>query len=120
MEKKKRVLISQPTRGLTADKIQENKRRAKANLEQFGYEVVTTFDTDEDLPKLADLPKEGVVNKRLFWLALAMARLSTCDTIYLTKGWTSSTACKLEHLAAFLYGLEILFEDPNEKAAPLN
>ena len=120
MDKKKRVMISQPTHGFTADKIQEVKRRAKANLEQFGYEVVTTFDTDEDLAKLADMPKEGVVNKRLFWLALSMARLSTCDAIYLTKGWTQSMACKLEHMAAFLYGLDILFEDPNEKAAPLN
>lgn len=107
MEKKKRVLISQPTRGLTADKIQENKRRAKANLEQFGYEVVTTFDTDEDLPKLADLPKEGVVNKRLFWLALAMARLSTCDTIYLTKGWAAAYGAPLLPVSAELL---LLFE----------
>ena len=121
MDKKKRVMISQPTYGMTIDKIQEVKRRAKSHLEQFGYEVVTTFDTDEALAKLAELPKDGVVvNKQIFWQALSMARLSTCDAVYFTKGWTGSVACKLEHLAAFLYGLELIFEDPNEKETSLN
>ena len=110
----KRVMISQPMHGLTNTQIKEVRDRARANLEQFNYEVVSTFFTDEYIVNL-NLPKEGVVNERLLWLGMSMARMSTVDAVYFTKGWENAVVCKLEHMAAFMYGLELLFEDPNSK-----
>ena len=110
----KRVMISQPMSGLTDEEIIEVRDRARRHLEQFNYEVVSTFFTDEYVANL-NLPKEGLVNERLLWLGMSMARMSTVDAVYFTKGWEDAIGCKLEHMAAFMYGLEMLFEDPQSQ-----
>ena len=110
----KRVMISQPMAGLTDEQIIEVRDRARRHLEQFNYEVISTFFIDEYVANL-NLPKEGVVNQPLLWLGMSLARMSCVDAVYFTKGWQDARGCKLEHLAAFMYGLDMLFEDPEEK-----
>lgn len=108
----KRVMISQPMNGLTDEEIIEVRDRATKHLQQFNYEVVSTFFTDEFIAN-TNLPMEGVVNQNLLWLGMSIARMSTVDAVYFVKGWEDARGCKLEHLAAFMYGLELLFEDPS-------
>ena len=110
----KRVMISQPMAGLSDEEIIEVRDRARRHLEQFNYEVVSTFFTDEYVTNL-NLPKEGLVNENLLWLGMSLARMSTVDGVYFTKGWENARGCKLEHLTAFMYGLEMLFEDPQSQ-----
>lgn len=106
--KKMRVMISQPMRGLTADDIAETKAQAVKKIEDKGYTVVNTL-FDEDYFSEEDL--ECVQHKSLFFLAQALEVMSMCDAVYFCKGWEDTRGCQIEHMAAENYGLEIIHEE---------
>lgn len=106
--KKMRVMISQPMRGLTADDIAETKAQAVKKIEDMGYTVVNSL-FDEDYVSEEDL--ECVQHKSLFFLAQALEAMSMCDAVYFCKGWQDTRGCQIEHKAAEAYGLAILYEE---------
>ena len=106
--KKLRVMISQPMRGLTADDITETKAQAVKKIEDMGYTVVNSL-FDEDYFSEEDL--ECVQHKSLFFLAQALEVMSMCDAVYFCKGWEDTRGCNIEHMAAESYGLAIIHEE---------
>lgn len=103
----KKAMISQPMGNKTEKEIIETKNKALAFLKENGYEVVNTLFTDEWYNNKED---ENIVNRPLYFLAQSLIKMSQCDVAYFCKGWEEKRGCKIEHLAAKEYGLEIIYE----------
>ena len=107
---KKKAMISQPMAGKTEQEIIETRERAIKFLEAQGYEVINTLFTDEWYSKEA-MEERGVVQIPLCFLAKSLENMSLCNTAYFCKGWWNARGCKIEHDAAYAYGLEVLHEE---------
>lgn len=105
-----KAMISQPMGGKTDEEIMETREKAKAKLEELGYEFINTFFTDEWYSKEA-MAERGVVQVPLFYLAKSLESMSLCHAVYFCKGWKNARGCRIEHDAAVAYGLEVLYED---------
>lgn len=69
-------------------------------LKEQGYEVVNPCRTNNTLP---ELDHDG-------YMAVSMAMLSLCDTIYMLKGWEDSDGAKEELQYAIEHGYTIIVE----------
>lgn len=116
---KKKAMISQPMGGLTEEQVVETRDRAIKVLEATGYEVVNTLFTDEWYSK-ENMEKRGVVQIPLCFLAKSLENMSLCHAVYFCKGWEEARGCKIEHIAAASYGLEILYEDQLQIQPPFS
>lgn len=105
-----KAMISQPMAGKTDGEIAETRERAKAKLEEMGYEFVNTLFTDEWYSDEA-MNERGVVQVPLCYLAKSLENMSLCHAVYFAKGWETARGCRIEHDAAVAYGLEALYED---------
>ena len=105
-----KVMISQPMAGKTDEEIVETREKAKAELEEIGYEVINTLFTDEWYSKEA-MTERGVVQVPLCYLAKSLESMSKCHAAYFCKGWKNARGCRIEHDAAVAYGLAVLYED---------
>lgn len=109
METKLKCMISQPMRGIPDEEILEQRRKAiQAIEEQYGYEFLSTFFTDDD--KRAHVPHD-VVNVPLCYLSNSLKEMSKCTAVYFCKGWENARGCRIEHACAEAYGLVILTEE---------
>jgi hypothetical protein len=102
----KRVMISQPMKGISEGKIKKTRREAAEKLEKEGYEVVQSYFTEEWIR----LNAGGIKNKALWCLAKSLEVMSHCDTVYFCDGWQEARGCRIEHEAAVAYGLEVYEE----------
>ena len=98
------VLISQPMAGKTQQEIVETRERAIRTLRESGYEII-----DSLLPDGLKLSSK-VINVPLYYLAESLEFMSCCDTAYFCNGWEEARGCRIEHEAARLYGLKIIYE----------
>lgn len=105
-----KVMISQPMAGKTDEEIVETREKAKAELEEIGYEVINTLFTDEWYSKEA-MAERGVVQVPLCYLAKSLENMSKCHAAYFCKGWKNARGCRIEHDAAVAYGLAVLYGD---------
>lgn len=105
-----KAMISQPMAGKTDEEIMETRERAKAELEEIGYEFVNTLFTDEWYSDEA-MKERGVVQVPLCYLAKSLENMSKCHAVYFCKGWKNARGCRIEHDAAVAYGLAVLYED---------
>lgn len=53
----------------------------------------------------------GAVQIPLCYLAKSLENMSLCHAAYFCKGWEDARGCRIEHDAAVVYGLEVLYED---------
>lgn len=106
----KRAMLSQPMAGKTNEEIITTREKAIKALEEKGYEIVNTLFTDEWYSKEA-MAERGVVQIPLCFLAKSLENMSLCHAAYFCKGWENARGCRIEHEAALLYGLEVLYED---------
>lgn len=106
----KRAMISQPMAGKTDEEIAEASERAKAKLEEMGYEFVNTLFTDEWYSDEA-MRERGVEQIPLCFLAKSLENMSLCHAAYFAKGWEQARGCRIEHDAAVAYGLDVIYED---------
>ena len=113
-EQIKKAMLSQPMAGKTEEQIVETRERAIEALKPKGYEIVNTLFTDEWYSR-AKMAERGVVQIPLCFMAKGMENMSKCHAVYFCKGWTKARGCRIEHAAALAYGLEIIYEDENEK-----
>ena len=97
----RKVMISQPMNGRSRDEILEVKNKAKAYLEDKGFEVVNTFFEEE-------FEMSNVKNKRVFYLGKSIEKMAECDAIYLCPDWQKADGCIAEKIIAELYGLKII------------
>ena len=105
-----KAMISQPMAGKTDEEIAEARERAKAKLEEMGYEFVSTLFTDEWYSAEA-MEERGVVQVPLCFLAKSLENMSLCHAAYFAKGWEQARGCRIEHDAATAYGLDVIYED---------
>ena len=108
MEKMK-AMLSQPMAGKSEEEIVETRNRAIKALEGMGYEVVNTLFTDEWY-KSENMTAMGVVNIPLCFLAKSLENMSKCHAAYFCKGWDKTRGCVVEHQAALMYGMKIIYE----------
>ena len=101
----KKAMISQPMAGKTEEEIKITRDKAIKKLNELGYEVVNTLFTGEAKEKSND-----VVNAPLWFLAKSLQKMSECDAVYFCKGWGNTRGCEIEHDAAELYELELIYE----------
>lgn len=106
----KRAMISQSMAGKTDKEIAETREKAKAELEELGYEFINTLFTGEWYSDEA-MKERGVVQVPLCYLAKSLENISKCHVAYFCKGWENARGCRIEHDAAVAYGLEVLYED---------
>lgn len=105
-----KAMISQPMAGKTGEEIAEARERAKAKLEEMGYQFVNTLFTDERYSDEA-MRERGVVQVPLCFLAKSLENMSLCHAAYFAKGWEQARGCRIEHDAAIAYGLDVIYED---------
>ena len=102
------AMISQPMAGKSEEEIKAVREAAEMHLKALGYIVVNSvFETNT-----------SVRNEALYNLGLSIAvAMSLCDTVYFCDGWKDARGCVIEHSAALMYGLEMLYEEDftNEK-----
>jgi hypothetical protein len=108
-EVKKRIMISQPMDGRTEQEIRATRSRVTEILEAQGYEIANSLFTDAWYAKEA-LTERGIKNMPLCFLAKSLDCMSTCDAVYFVREWESARGCKVEHAAAYAYGMEIIEE----------
>lgn len=106
----KKAMLSQPMAGKTEQEIVEAREKAVQALQAAGYEVVNTLFTDEWYSK-ESMAERGVVQIPLCFLAKSLENMSLCHAAYFCKGWEKARGCRIEHEAAKVYGLTILYEE---------
>lgn len=106
----KKAMISQPMAGKSEKEIREAREKAIKTLEEKGYEIVNTLFTDEWYSN-KKMEERGVVQIPLCFLAKSLENMSLCHVVYFCKGWENARGCKIEHDAAKVYGLEIIYEE---------
>ena len=99
------IMISQPMKDLSSEKIVESREKAIRTLEMFGYDVIDNFFTDEGFIT------EDTKHTPVAYLAKSLDVMSKCDAVYFCKGWEKARGCKIEHEIAKAYGLAIIYED---------
>lgn len=101
-------MISQPMAGKTEEEIKVTRDKAIKKLNELGYELVNTLFTDEWVAKEKT---NDAANVPLWFLAKSLQKMSECDAVYFCRGWENTRGCKVEHEAADLYGLKLIYED---------
>ena len=99
----KKAMLSQPMAGKTEEEIKATRNKAIKKLNELGYELVDTLFTDEWVAKEKS---NDVVNVHLWFLAKSLQKMSE----YFCKGWGNTRGCEIEHDAAELYELELIYE----------
>lgn len=101
---KQTIMISQPMKDFSSEKIIEIREKSIHTLETFGYDVIDNFFTDDGF--ITDATKHTSVA----YLAKLIEVMSKCDAVYFCKGWEKARGCKIEHEIAKNYGLAIIYE----------
>ena len=97
-----KIMLSQPMRGKTTDRIREEREAVISMLESHGHMVVDTVFTDT--PPDTD-------NVALWHLGKSLEAMSAVEAVYFMKGWSQARGCIIEHMAAEKYGLWILHQE---------
>lgn len=90
--------------GLTQEEIFNVRNKATdAVTEQIGETPIIL-----DSLILEDAPLDS--NIGLWYLAQSLRVMSGADIAYFCKGWEEARGCKIEHLCALEYGIEVIEE----------
>lgn len=96
----KKIYISQPMRGRSADAIIAERKALVAD-------AAVALQTDE--VEVLDTYLNGYTNKPpLHLLALALEKMADADAVIFAPGWRDARGCRVEHLAASEYGISII------------
>lgn len=94
----KRVFISQPMGDKTDVGVLTIRAQAAAAAQEYLGEEIDVIDSFR--------PNQGP--SALFQLGQAICMMSQADLVYFTEGWENHRGCKIEHMCAVEYGLNIL------------
>ena len=103
----KKAMISQPMGDRTYEEIQAVRQEAVDKLTKMGYDVVDTYF--DHLWEKRDYLVE-IRNKPLYFLSKCLEKMAQCDMVFFVKGWKDARGCRVEHEAAFNYGIEIMYD----------
>lgn len=105
---KRTIMISQPMKDLSNEKIIEARKKAIHTLKTLGYDVIDNFFTDYTDDGFIT---EDTKHIPVAYLAKSIEKMSKCDAVYFVKGWETARGCKIEHEIAKAYGLAVIYED---------
>lgn len=97
----KKVFISQPMNGLPDEEIMLRRKDAEKVVQELIPETVEFIDSF-----LEELPPPGA--SPLWYLGESLKLLSIADIAYFSPGWKDARGCRIEHLCAEEYGMEII------------
>lgn len=103
----KYAVISQPMKNVDPDKVKLQREKAEAAVRAAGYEPIDTV-YKEDFTY--DVDSDTIINPALWYMGLALMRLSKAHVIYMCNGWDTTRGCTLEHQAALAFGVDIMYE----------
>lgn len=86
---KQTIMISQPMKDLSSEKIVEARETAIHTLETFGYDVIDNFFTDDGFIT------EDTKHTPVAYLAKSLEVMSKCDAVYFVKDGKQLGAAKL-------------------------
>lgn len=104
----KKLFISQPMSGLTDEEVVVKRQEAILDATRICKE---TFGEDTEVEVLETLFDDYNPEYNHAWfLGKAIMSLSQADVAYFADGWEAKRGCKVEHLVAEEYGIEIIKE----------
>lgn len=90
-----KVMISQPMRGKTNEKIRAEREEVIKKICNDGYDVIDTV-INKDAPKNID--------EAIFYLSKSIEFIGKADAIVFMPGWERARGCRIEYLVAREYG----------------
>ena len=122
----KKIFISQPMNGKKDEEIIKAREKAvqavKERLLQkniCGFDCINVLREDDGTEDTEDIqilnsffedydPESGCIP--LKYLAKSLEMLADADIAYFAKGWTDARGCRIEHMCALEYGINIMEE----------
>lgn len=101
------AMISQPMADKSDEEILKQKKDAESQLKQMGYEVIDTLFT-EDWSSIENMEKEGITQIPVKFLAKSIDAMAHCNAVYFCDGWKDARGCRIEHMVAVEYGLDVI------------
>lgn len=98
----KKLFISQPMKGITDEEILNEREKAIKKAEEKVGESVEVIDSF-----FQSAPADA---RPLWFLGKSLELLSTADLAYFVDGWTDARGCRIEHLCALEYGIDIIYD----------
>ena len=96
----KKLFISQPMRGKTDEEILAVREKAIESAKSY---------LGEDVEAIDSFFQNAPVDARPMWfLGKSIELLSTADVAYFAEGWEEARGCRIEHLCALEYGINVI------------
>lgn len=83
---------------------------ARDMLKVFGYEPVSPADLDRHIGIDENSTPEETRLKMKEMITTDIIAISTCEGIYMLKGWEKSTGAQAEHAMAIWMGIPIFYQ----------
>ena len=96
----KKLFISQPMKGKTNEEILKEREAAISRAKELMRDEVEVIDSFFE-----NAPTEA---KPLWYLGESLKLLSMADVAYFASGWKNARGCKIEHICAEQYGINIV------------
>lgn len=100
-----KCFISTPMTGFTSNEIMHNIFLAKADA----FKILRKNHPDAII-RFIDSYNPDISYNNIKLLGIALEKLSECDYIYFTKGWSKSRGCIVENVVAKSYNIPSLYE----------
>lgn len=101
----KKLFISQPMKGKTDEEILREREQAVREAEKYLKEN----GMQEEVQVVDSFFQSAPVGARPLWfLGKSLELLSTDDLVYFAKGWEEARGCRIEHMCAVQYELQII------------
>lgn len=97
-----KIMISQPMRGRTIEKVKEERLSIEESLRKRGYEIVDNVIGN---------PLQPNENEAIENLGDSIKLIAKVEKVYFMKGWEYSRGCRIEHEVAVQYGKNIEYEN---------
>lgn len=101
----KKLFISQPMYGKTAEEFLHERRIAIEEAKKIIGEDVAVIDT-----VYTDFPPN---TPALVYLARSIKNLADADFVYFAQGWEEKRGCRIEFECAIQYGIKIIINQDN-------
>ncbi|WP_418703826.1 DUF4406 domain-containing protein [Anaerotignum faecicola] len=101
----KKLFISQPMKGKMDEEILREREQAVREAEKYLKEN----GIQEEVQLIDSFFQSAPVGARPLWfLGKSLELLSTADLVYFAKGWEKARGCRIEHMCAVQYELQII------------
>lgn len=101
----KKLFISQPMKGKTDEEILREREQAVREAEKYLKEN----GMQEEVQVIDSFFQSALVDARPLWfLGKSLELLSTADFVYFAKDWEKARGCRIEHMCAVQYELQII------------